>query len=87
MAQCLNPEFPNGVHDVVLDIYKILINNIMLNQDMQLMDNLGLYAGGLFPFFSYASLQNKNKFLNDIIRDNLLVLFLLFREKKAFFSL
>jgi hypothetical protein len=72
LAQCLNPEFPNGVHEVVLDIYKILINNIMMRQDMKLMDNLGLYACGLFPFFTYASLQNKNKFLNEIVRDNLL---------------
>ena len=22
LAQCLNPEFPNGVHEVILDIYK-----------------------------------------------------------------
>ena len=72
LAQCLNPEFPNGVHEVVLDIYKILFTNIMVKQDMQLMDNLALYASGLFPFFSHASLQNKNKFLNDIVRDNLL---------------
>ena len=72
LAQCLNPEFPNGVHEVVLDIYKILISNIMMRQDMKLMDNLGLYACGLFPFFTYASLQNKNKFLNEIVRDNLL---------------
>ena len=72
LAQCLNPEFPNGVHEVVLDIYKILISNILIMQDMQLMDNLGLYTSGLFPFFSHASLQNKTKFLNEIIRDNLL---------------
>jgi hypothetical protein len=72
LAQCLNPEFPNGVHEVVLDIYKILINNILITQDMQLMDNLALYASGLFPFFSHASLQNKTKFLNEIIKDNLL---------------
>ena len=72
LAQCLNPEFPNGVHEVVLDIYKILFTNIMVKEDMQLMDNLALYASGLFPFFSHASLQNKNKFLNDIVRDNLL---------------
>ena len=72
LAQCLNPEFPNGVHEVVLDVYKILITNIMIKQDMQLMDNLALYASGLFPFFSHASLQNKTKFLNDIVKDNLL---------------
>jgi hypothetical protein len=72
LAQCLNPEFPNGVHEVVLEIYKILITNIMVKQDMQLMDNLALYCSGLFPFFSHASLQNKEKFLNDIVKLNLL---------------
>ena len=72
LAQCLNPEFPNGVHEVVLDIYKIIITNIMVKQDMQLMDNLALYCSGLFPFFSHASLQNKEKFLNDIVKLNLL---------------
>ena len=72
LAQCLNPEFPHGVHDVILDIYKNLLYNIMCKQDMYLMDNLGLYLSGLFPFFSHASLPNKNKFLNDIVKDNLL---------------
>ena len=72
LAQCLNPEFPNGVHEVVLDVYKTLITNIMVKQDMQLMDNLALYASGLFPFFSHASLQNKKKYLDDIVKDNLL---------------
>ena len=72
LAQCLNPECPNGVHEVVLDVYKTLITNIMVKQDMQLMDNLALYTSGLFPFFSHASLPNKNKFLNEIVSDNLL---------------
>ena len=72
LAQCLNPEFPNGVHEVVLEIYKIIIINIMVKQDMQLMDNLALYCSGLFPFFPHASLQNKTKFLDDIVKLNLL---------------
>ena len=72
LAQCLNPEFPNGVHEVILDIYKIIITNIMVKQDMQLMDNLALYCSGLFPFFPHASLQNKTKFLDDIVKLNLL---------------
>ena len=72
LAQCLNPEFPNGVHEVVLDVYKTLITNIMVKQDMQLMDNLALYTSGLFPFFSHASLPNKNKFLKEIVSENLL---------------
>ena len=72
LAQCLNPEFPNAVHEIVLEIYKIIITNIMVKQDMQLMDNLALYCSGLFPFFANASLQNKQKFLDDIIKMNLL---------------
>ena len=72
LAQCLNTEFPNAVHEVVLEIYKIIINNIMVREDMHLMDNLALYCSGLFPFFSNASLKNKNIFLNDILKLNLL---------------
>ena len=37
-------------------------------------DNLGLYSAGLFPFFVYASAQNKIKFLNDIIIKHYLTL-------------
>ena len=62
LAQCLNPEFPNAVHEVVLEIYKIIITNIMVKQDMKLMDNLALYCSGLFPFFANASLQIKINF-------------------------
>ena len=69
LAQCLNPECPNGVHEVVLDVYKILIKNIMEHQNNNLMDNLPLYTSGLFPFFPNASLPNKNKFLNEIVMD------------------
>ena len=49
-------------------IKNVIKNDILIMQDMQLMDNLGLYASGLFPFFSHASLQNKTKFLNEIIK-------------------
>ena len=36
------------------------------------MDNLGLYACGLFPFFTNATLANKTKYLNIIVKNNLL---------------
>ena len=72
LAQCLNPEFPNGVHDVILDIYTYLLKNIVLRQDTALQDNLGLYLSGLFPFFSHASLPNKKKFLDNIVKNILL---------------
>ena len=74
LAQCLNPEFPNGVHEVILDIYKVLLINICRNQDGSLQDNLGIYLCGLFPFFSHASLPNKKKFLEIIIKNILLCL-------------
>ena len=74
LAQCLNPEFPNGVHEVILDIYKVLLMNIFRNQDGSLQDNLGIYLSGLFPFFSHASLQNKKKFIEIIIKNILLSL-------------
>ena len=72
LAQCLNPEFPNGVHEVILDIYKVLLTNIFKNQDGFIQENLGLYLSGLFPFFSHASLPNKKKFLEIIINNILL---------------
>jgi hypothetical protein len=61
LAQCLNPECPGGVHEVVLDIYQLILNNIISKNEAKLMDNLGLYACGLFPFFPNASLTNKKK--------------------------
>ena len=67
LAQCLNPECPNGVHEVVLDIYYLILHNIVSNNETCLMDNLGIYACGLFPFFPNASINNKNKFMNKII--------------------
>ena len=72
LAQCLNPEFPNGVHDVILDIYKTLLLNIQKKQDTAIQDNLSLYLSGLFPFFSHASLPNKKKFLDNIIKNIIL---------------
>ena len=56
LAQCLNPECPSGVHEVVLDIYYLILHNIVFHNETCLMDNLGIYACGLFPFFQNASL-------------------------------
>ena len=72
LAQCLNPECPGGVHEVVLDIYNVILHNIISKNEAKLMDNLGLYACGLFPFFQNASLANKEKYLEIIIKKNLL---------------
>ena len=72
LAQCLNPECPAGVHEVVLDIYSVILHNIISKNEAKLMDNLGLYACGLFPFFPNASLANKEKYLDIIVKKNLL---------------
>ena len=72
LAQCLNPECPSGVHDVVLEIYNVILHNIISKNEAKLMDNLGLYACGLFPFFTNATLANKTKYLNIIVKNNLL---------------
>ena len=67
LAQCLNPECPGGVHEVVINIYTILFQNILQKNDNKLEDNLGIYSCGLFPFFSYASIPNKIIFLDSIV--------------------
>ena len=72
LAQCLNPECPSGVHEVVLDIYNVILHNIISKNEAKLMDNLGLYLCGLFPFFANANLANKTKYLNIIVKNNLL---------------
>ena len=72
LAQCLNPECPGGIHEVVLDIYNVILHNIISKNEAKLMDNLGLYACGLFPFFQNASLTNKEKYLDIIVKNNLL---------------
>ena len=74
LAQCLNQSLPSGVHEIDLDIYSMLFDNIKKNNNNFMGDNLGLYSAGLFPFFVYASAQNKIKFLNDIIIKHYLTL-------------
>ena len=68
LAQCLNPECPSGVHEVVINIYYMIFNNILSKNDGKLGDNLGIYSSGLFPFFSYASKPNKIKILENVIK-------------------
>jgi len=68
LAQCLNPECPGGVHEVVINIYFILFQNILAKNEGKIGDNLGIYSSGLFPFFTYASKPNKIKMLEKIIQ-------------------
>ena len=74
LAQCLNPECPGGVHEVVINIYNVLFQNILSKNNGKLEDNLGIYCSGLFPFFSYASIPNKLLFLDNIVTSCLLKL-------------
>ena len=74
LAQCLNPNLPAGVHETCLDVYSMLYDNIKKNNNNILGEDLGLYSSGLFPFFAYASAQNKIKFFNDIIKKHYLTL-------------
>ena len=67
LAQCLNPECPGGVHEVVINIYSMILQNILSKNDGKLAENLGIYSSGLFPFFSYATIPNKVIFLEKII--------------------
>ena len=67
LAQCLNPECPSGVHETVIDIYYLILHNIVFHNETCLMDNLGIYACGLFPFYPNASINNKMKFMQKII--------------------
>ena len=74
LAQCLNQSLPSGVHEMDLDVYSMLFDNIKLNNNNFLGDNLGLYSAGLFPFFIYASAKNKTKYIEDIIKKHYLTL-------------
>ena len=74
LAQCLNQSLPSGVHEMDLDVYSMLFDNIKSNNSNFLGDNLGLYSAGLFPFFAYASAKNKTKYIEDIIRKHYLTL-------------
>ena len=67
LAQSLSPECPGGVHEVVIEIYNIIIQNILEKNNGKLGDNLGLYCSGLFPFFSYASKVNKELFIEQLL--------------------
>ena len=68
LAQVLNPECPSGLHDVTLDVYEILLRNIITTYKDKLMDNLHIYCYGLFPFFPNANIANKQKFLEKIVK-------------------
>ena len=69
LAQCLNPECPSGLHEIIINIYALILGNILSKNNNKLKDNLGIYSSGLFPFFSYASFPNKKLYLESIIKN------------------
>ena len=75
LAQCLNPKsLPSGLHEIALELYDIIFENIRKNQNNYLGDDLGLYSVGLFPFFQFATVPNKTLYLNTIIKKHYLEL-------------
>ena len=67
LSQGLNPECPSGLHEVTLEVYQIILSNISTNYNHKLMDNLYLFAYGLFPFFPNATINNKKYFMEKIV--------------------
>ena len=67
LSQGLNPECPSGVHEITLEVYQIILSNISENYNHRLMNNLYLFAYGLFPFFPNATNNNKKFFMEKIV--------------------
>lgn len=72
LAQSLNPILPDGLHEITLEVYDILYDNIRSNNGNSLGADLGLYSSGLFPFFQFARMGNKVLYLNNIIKKHYL---------------
>jgi hypothetical protein len=68
LAQSLNTSLPGGLHEISLEVYDTIFENIRQHQGGYLGVDLGLYSSGLFPFFQYATVPNKILFLNNIVK-------------------
>ncbi|EGR31419.1 n-terminal domain protein [Ichthyophthirius multifiliis] len=73
LAQCLNPQLPQSIHQETLKIYEQIFENMKQISEGDIQEyqrifcqDLGLYSVGLFPFFQYSQLQLKYLFI-DII--------------------
>ena len=70
LAQCLNQNFPSGVHNVTLEVYelimRILQDRVMKGEEKWGI-NLALFSPGLFTFYQFAKLDVKAKF-HEIIK-------------------
>lgn len=74
LAQSLNPSLPGGLHEITLEVYDMIFENVRTNNGNLLGIDLGLYSSGLFPFFQYATVPNKTLYLNNIIKKHYLEL-------------
>lgn len=61
LAQCLTSSLPSGVHLKALETYRIVFSRI---GPARLARDLPLYAGGLFPLFSYSATSLKPALLS-----------------------
>lgn len=61
LAQCLTSSLPSGVHLKALETYRIVFSRI---GPARLAYDLPLYAGGLFPLFSYSATSLKPALLS-----------------------
>ncbi len=68
LAQCLNKDLPGGLHEVSIKLYAFVLHNLSSNNSQNLGKNLALFSSGLFPFYQYASAQNKINYLESIIK-------------------
>ena len=66
LSQCIAKGRPHGLHHYTLQIYEI----ILVHSDSELFqEDIAIYSAGLFPFFKYASYDNKRivlKLINEI---------------------
>lgn len=68
ISQCLNPQHPPGLHEIAIQVYDLIFENIRKYNNNKMGESLGLYCAGLFPFFQYASPANKNVYLEFITK-------------------
>ena len=66
LAKRLNKDSP-GLHKTTLNLYNLVLKMYMNDNNHKLGKNLGLFFSGLFPFYQYASTQNKKLFLQNIV--------------------
>ncbi|CAD8140880.1 unnamed protein product [Paramecium pentaurelia] len=64
LAQCLSPIWNKAIHENALVIYDLILKILCSNSEYDLVQDLPLFSLGLFPFFGFASIQCKPKFLN-----------------------